>query len=304
MGQRFEGRNLDEALASASAALGAERWQLRHHVLLEKRGFLGGMKRIVIEVDVNADATPPQSAAPPPPPLVEDAYVAPPTADDVPRPRERSRGPARSEGRERGRDRGRGDRSGGRGDRSRGPRREYSDRYERREPAVPPQSEESAEAITVRDWCETVIDLARFDLVVRTEENEAQILVRLYGRETYRLVEEHGELLDAIQVLANKALVGRKVTKEIELDAEAFKERRLDELEERALEMAARVRIDGREQLLPPMTPIERRIIHIALRDDDEVTTISRGDGFYKRVAILLRSEAEKETAQTSQQEP
>jgi hypothetical protein len=41
------------------------------------------------------------------------------------------------------------------------------------------------------------------------------------------------------------------------------------------------------------MTPIERRIVHIALRDDAEVTTESRGDGFYKRVAILLRSEAD-----------
>ena len=44
---------------------------------------------------------------------------------------------------------------------------------------------------------------------------------------------------------------------------------------------------------LKAMTPIERRIVHIALRDDTEVTTESRGEGFYKRVAILLRSEAE-----------
>ncbi|MFZ2490476.1 MAG: R3H domain-containing nucleic acid-binding protein, partial [Thermoanaerobaculia bacterium] len=179
-----------------------------------------------------------------------------------------------------------------------GGRREHSsDRHDYWEPQIPDQGPESEEALLVRDWCEEVIELARFDLTVRTTENDTQILVRMFGRDTRQLVDEHGELLDAIQVLANKALVGRKVTKEIELDANAFKERRIEELEERALEMAARVRIDGREQLLPPMTPIERRIIHVALHDDEEVTTISRGEGFYKRVAILLRSEAEKETA-------
>jgi len=63
----------------------------------------------------------------------------------------------------------------------------------------------------------------------------------------------------------------------------------VEELGERARETAERVRRDGREQLLPAMSPIERRIIHLALQDDAQVTTESRGDGFFKRVAIKLR---------------
>jgi spoIIIJ-associated protein len=56
------------------------------------------------------------------------------------------------------------------------------------------------------------------------------------------------------------------------------------------------VRSDGREQLLPAMNPTERRIVHMVLADDPEVMTISRGDGFHKRVAIVLRgSDAEAE---------
>src|SRR5215510_10288255 len=65
MSQRFEGKNLDDALTSASQTFGVERYQLTYHVLLEKRGFLGGVKRIVIEAEVNEAAVAP--AAPPPP---------------------------------------------------------------------------------------------------------------------------------------------------------------------------------------------------------------------------------------------
>jgi predicted RNA-binding protein Jag len=47
------------------------------------------------------------------------------------------------------------------------------------------------------------------------------------------------------------------------------------------------------------MTPIERRIVHLALQDDQEVATVSRGDGFYKRVAIVPRTAAEQQVQQT-----
>ncbi|MGZ4810981.1 MAG: R3H domain-containing nucleic acid-binding protein, partial [Thermoanaerobaculia bacterium] len=103
------------------------------------------------------------------------------------------------------------------------------------------------------------------------------------------------------QVLANKALTGRKVEKDIEMNCEQFKERRVEDLEHRARETADRVRKDGREQLLPAMSPIERRIVHLALQDDREVTTESRGDGFYKRVAIILRPAGEAEPQTTTE---
>ena len=45
MAQRFEGKNLEDALSNAAQTLGVERYQLTYHVLMEKRGFLGGMRR-------------------------------------------------------------------------------------------------------------------------------------------------------------------------------------------------------------------------------------------------------------------
>lgn len=295
MAQRFEGHNLDDALTHASAALGVERWQLTYSVLLEKRGFLGGVKRIVIEADVNEAAT---QAAPPP------AAVAPPSSSPSGPPREsRGRGGRGPRGGGGGRGGGRGGERRERGGRRRPPRDDDFDDLptfddgETVAVAAPEQGAESDAAKDVRTWCEQAIALAKLDLVVRTEENDTQIIVKLYGRDAKRLTDRHGELLDAIQVLANKALVGRKLEKDIELDCDDFKGKRVEDLGQRARELAERVRRDGREQLLPAMSPIERRIVHLALQDDAEVATESRGDGFYKRVAIVPRPAAETNSA-------
>ncbi len=282
MTQRFEGKNLDEALNGAAQTFGVERYQLTYHVLLEKRGFLGGMKRVVIEAEVNEAAQPEsvQPAAPAPGPRSERGRGG--------------RGP-RGDRRDRGARRHRGRRSPERREPDPGPELELPP------VEVPEQGEESQVATVVRGWCERVIGLAKLDLQVRTEENETQVIVRLYGHDARRLIEGHGELIDALQVLANKALVGRQMEKEIELDCHQFKGKRAEEIEQKARAVADRVRRDGREQLLPAMTPIERRIVHLALRDDQEVATISRGDGFYKRVAIVRRTEGEAQPQTSSE---
>ena len=273
MAQRFEGKNLEEALNGAAQTFGVERFQLTYHVLLEKRGFLGGMKRVVIEAEVNLGAAEPEIAA-----------AAQPERSHSERPRG-GRGGNRGEGRG-----GRGERGERRDRPRRSPERRDEPEADFTPVEAPAQGPESEIAQMVRSWLEHVIELANLSLDVRTSENETQVIVRLYGRDARRVIEGHGELIDALQVLTNKALVGRRIEKDIELDCQEFKRRRVEELEHQAREVADRVRRDGREQLLPAMTPIERRIVHLALADDQEVATVSRGDGFYKRVAIVRRT--------------
>ena len=293
MSQRFEGRNLEEALSSAAETLGAERWQLTYHVLMEKRGFLGGVKRVVIEAEVNREASAPPPAAAPAPSAPFESRPAPPTSRP---PRERGRG-GRGRDSRRGGGGGGGERSSERGGRGRrGPRREHDEElqsgdFEQFFAEIPEQGPESENAAGVRGWIEQVLSQAKLDLQVRTEENDTQVIVRLYGPDSPRLTDRHGELLDALQVLANKSLGGRRIEKDIELDTQEFKGKRLEDLGQRARDLADRVRRDGREQLLPAMSPIERRIVHMALRDDAEVTTESRGEGFFKRVAIIMKPE-------------
>lgn len=284
MSQRFEGHNLEDALQRAVETLGVERYRLTYHVLVEKRGFLGGVKRVVIEADVNENAAPPAPAAP-----VAAAMTVPAPAA-VPRDKERERGPRRERRGERGDRRRRGDRHERNDDR---PRRDHDPIEFVQADEIPEQGQESPGAASVRNWCEEALRLAHFDVVVRTTENDSQINVSVYGRDARRMLDHHGEVLDALQVLANKALVGRSVEKDVELDCSSFKERRADDLRTRAVATAEEVRRNRRELLLPAMSPIERRIVHLALQDDPEVTTESRGEGFYKRVAIILRSPAQ-----------
>jgi spoIIIJ-associated protein len=275
MTQQFEGHSLEEALAAAAEAFGVEQEKITHHVVAEKRGFLGGVKRVVIDAEVNENAAPAEEP-------VAAAVPAPAPVSPAPPPRNESRG------RE---SRGRGGR-GGRGRRERHESDVQPGDFSRFAGEIPEQEEESQGASMVHAWCEQVLSLAKLSVAVRTTEDEERIHVRLYGPDALRFTDKGGELLDAMQVLANKALTGRKVDKDIELDCEEFKQRRVTELSEQAREMADRVRRDGREQLLPSMTPIERRIVHLALQDDSEVTTESRGEGFHKRVAVILRSQA------------
>lgn len=303
MSQRFEGHNLDEALDNAAKSLGVERHQLSHRTLVEKRGFLGGIKRVVIEADVNENPAPPApEPAPVPAPAAASSEPVAAASEFAPEPApyERDRGP-RPGGRGRGgrgRDRDRGGRGGGRGGRrddDRGGRRRHRESdvrpgdFSQFAGEIPEQGSETEAAAAARGWCEEVLGLAKLNVAIRSTENDEQIMLRLYGPDASRFIDKGGELLDAVQVLANKALVGRKIEKEIELDCEEFKERRVSDIERRAREVADRVRENGREQLLPPMSPIERRIVHLALQDDADVTTESRGEGFHKRVAILLR---------------
>ena len=286
MSPQFEGRTLEEALASAGDSLGVDRYRLTYHVVLEKRGFLGGIKKVVIEADINDETS--QQPAP-----REAERIS-----NESRPASPRSAPARSRGRRgRGREGGRPEGSGregrsAKGDRSERPREsrlhEASDIGEVATPA-PDQGPQTAEAAAVAEWCGRLVELSNLQLDLRTFEDDQQISVRLYGRDRKLVLEQNGALMDSLQVITNKALVGRQIEKIIEFDCEEFKGKRNDDLGKQARSVADRVRIDGREQLLPAMTPIERRIVHLALQDDEQVTTESRGEGFYKRVAIIRR---------------
>ena len=101
------------------------------------------------------------------------------------------------------------------------------------------------------------------------------------------LIGKHGQTLDAIERLLNcivnkASLVKRRVF----VDTEGYRERREERLVEMAHQMAEQVKYTNREVVLAPMSARDRRIIHVALREDDIVSTYSQGEGDMRRVVI------------------
>src|SRR5262249_61680483 len=72
--------------------------------------------------------------------------------------------------------------------------------------------------------------------------------------------------------------------------AEGSRAPQKESLEELALRSAEEAKPPRRPQLLPPLPPAERRLVHLALAQDPEVETESEGDGFLKRVTVRLKA--------------
>ena len=83
------------------------------------------------------------------------------------------------------------------------------------------------------------------------------------------------ETLSAISYLTQ--IVAGRHSKKIVVDIEGYREKREQTLKELAYRVASKVAKTGRYQKIEPMEPSERRIIHLALQDNDKVTTMSKG---------------------------
>ncbi len=105
------------------------------------------------------------------------------------------------------------------------------------------------------------------------------------------LIGKHGQTLDAIERLLN-CMINRSVLvkRRVFIDTEGYRERREQSLLELAHREAARVRQTHREVILAPMSPRDRRIIHLALKADDVVSTYSQGEGEMRRVVITTEA--------------
>ena len=100
------------------------------------------------------------------------------------------------------------------------------------------------------------------------------------------LIGRHGRTLDALQTVLSSLLSARlQFHYPVVVDIEGYKTRRRDKLRSMAFSAAARAKKQGRV-VLSPMNAYERRIVHLALVNDGEVTTHSEGEDPARRVVI------------------
>jgi len=150
-----------------------------------------------------------------------------------------------------------------------------------------------AEAVSVVEATLTEL-LSAAGLLVEIRRRESagdELLFELIGDDVEPLLANKGEGLTGLEVLVGRIAakrLGRPVHPR--LDADGFRAHRKEALEELARQSAEEVRRSRRPQLLPPLSPWERRLVHLALAGDGEVETQSEGDGFLKRVEVRLKS--------------
>lgn len=214
---------------------------------------------------------------------------------------DRDRGGSRGGDRDRGGDRGRG-RGRGR-DRDRGGRRGPR-ASERPEPAAPVSTEPSVGSATgdlgaigefVLGALER-IDVGPFEI---SETNDGELVaIEIGGAAAAQLVGSDGRAVDALQLLANQ-VAGREsdTPPRVVLDVEGDSDAREDRLVHLAEQIAKRAIDSGRSVRLDPMNGRDRRQIHLALKDMDNVVTMSSGEGRYRQVLVVPEGAPEYEEA-------
>lgn len=120
------------------------------------------------------------------------------------------------------------------------------------------------------------------------EGDEGELMLDISGNDMAVLIGRHGKTLDALQFIVSMITVrtiGFRYP--VIVDVEGYKNRQRQKLESIAHSSANRAASQHRKVGLRPMTPYERRIVHIALRDDDRVETVSEGEGPSRHVVVV-----------------
>ena len=292
----FTGNSLEQAVMAAAQHHGVEPDDVAFERVERRYGILRLRRNVVIKVDPEHPTTK-RSQAPEP-----SANVVTPGRDEPPvdLPETQSdfnldAGAPRS-----------GERSVGQGASPEKPSREAAVGGERRAGGRPSSSGESepadpTELLPARNLARAegeaaaaaaaatrkLASIAGLEIEVDVFQGERELEVELSGPDQGLLVEGEGRLLLAIQHLLPRVL--RSASGEMgscRVDSQRFRERRVNRLERLARRTAEDVRRENRAETLHAMNPADRRTIHLALKNEDDVVTESTGQGFYKRVTI------------------
>jgi spoIIIJ-associated protein len=167
---------------------------------------------------------------------------------------------------------------------------------------VPPvtQSEEAAtedrehEIAIAKEALENILALIPMEgITVTGKLEDGSINLNIEGDKTGLLIGRKGKTLDALQFIVNK-IVNKSLEKRsrVIIDSENYRLRRQEFLVQMALKMGDKAKKIKRPVATNLLNPHDRRIVHLALRDDDELGTKGKGEGILKKVVIIPRKAA------------
>ncbi len=140
----------------------------------------------------------------------------------------------------------------------------------------------------IEDELKQILQLMDFSSTVELKVEDRTVRCQIESESEEELIGPKGKTLEALQYLIRK-MVARKIDNQpkITIDIGNYRQRRLEELKEKARELGEKVKNDGRTRAIPSLNPSERRIVHLELQSDGGVKSRSVGDGPFKKVLIF-----------------
>lgn len=139
----------------------------------------------------------------------------------------------------------------------------------------------------LRDVVTRVVEALDLDATVTVTETDDELRANVEGEDLGLLIGKHGATIDALQHLAVRvALRGDVRDKHVVIDAAGYRGRREEALQRSADRAVAEALRYGRPVELEPMRPLERRVVHLHLRDRTDVDTHSEGDEPDRRLVV------------------
>lgn len=141
---------------------------------------------------------------------------------------------------------------------------------------------------TAKEILENILVRIPVDSTVNAEHIDGKIALTIEGDKSGLLIGRRGKTLDALQFIVNR-VVNKTLEKKIRVvvDSENYRQRRRESLTQMALKLGDKAKRVMKPISTNPLNPHDRRIVHLALKEDEKLDTRSRGDGLLKKVVII-----------------
>jgi len=253
-----EAGTIDEAIEKALEQLGASREQVEIEIVSNAtRGLFGlGGKKAVVRATLRSPISLAEESAAPRRATTEAAPAIDPAAKREARPRQPAPRPAAAAATR----------------------------------TAPPEDSEPLDAKTLEQAREALAETVRLmqteatvDLASGADGPE----LRIDGDDSGLLIGRRGQTLDALEYVVNR-IISRDAgeTTHLVVDSQGYRVRRRESLRDLSKRLAERARKRGTAVTMNPMSPRDRRVVHLALQDDPSIETRSTGKGHFRKLTI------------------
>jgi spoIIIJ-associated protein len=158
----------------------------------------------------------------------------------------------------------------------------HDDEADRGARAPTPEQVDTARAVV-----EELLAKMTMEATVEVQAGPDAVLASLDGPDAGRLIGRQGQTLDALQYVVNRMIRDPEDRAPVFLDVAGYRERRREMLEAMALRLADKAIAERRPVTVEPMSPRDRRTMHVVLSKVPGITTRSRGEGDERQLQIF-----------------